>query len=112
MSYTTPLAVTNQRIADLRSLWGKLFPLDIPNEATFRTWLSSHSFLSIAYGLSEASKRFCRVQGQMSQGEIIRYSSRVMGSRTKVLEILKRQEKEHQQCQQKSTTTEDSPAMR
>jgi hypothetical protein len=93
MSYTTPPAVVNERIVGLRTLWGTLFPLDAPSDTVFRSWLSSHSFLSIAFGLSEAAKKFCRMQGRMSQAEVILYSSKVTNSRTKVLNILKQKEK-------------------
>src|SRR5712664_3510325 len=82
MSYTTPVEVTNQRVTDLRKLWSRLLPLDVPNDSLFRSWLSSHSFLTVAYGLSEASQKFCRVQGNMPLDEVIRYSSKTMIYRT------------------------------
>lgn len=92
--FTIPPEVQNERIASLRNVWWARFPLDVPNDSTFRGWLSAHSYMTVVYGLSQAFKAFCRSQGNMSQGEIVRYSSRVMVSRSKVLKILKRQEKE------------------
>jgi hypothetical protein len=94
MSYTIPPAVVNQRVKELTKLWGTMFPLDAPSDAVFKTWLSSHSFLTVAFGLTEAAKKFCRMQGRMSQEEVIRYSSKITNSRTKVLKILKQQQKE------------------
>jgi len=66
VSYVIPREVVNERVSGLRTLWGNLFLLDAPSDAVFKTWLSSHSFLTVAYGLSEASKAFCRLQGRMS----------------------------------------------
>lgn len=94
MNFTIPPAVINQRVAELRKLWGTMFPLDAPSDAVFRSWLSSHSYLTVAFGLTEAAKKFCRIQGRMSQTEVILYSSKVTNSRSKVLNILKRKEKE------------------
>jgi hypothetical protein len=98
MSFTIPPAVINERIAALRKHWENFFPIEVPTDDQFRTWLSSNSFLTVAYGLSQAFGKFCKVQGNLSQQEIIRYSSRVMLSRTKVPKILKRHEKENSQC--------------
>lgn len=95
MSFTIPPSVNNQRIADLRKHWERLFPIDVPTDDQFRTWLSSNSFLTVAYGLSQASHKFCSVQGSMSQQEIIKYGSRVMLSRTKVQSMMKQKEKEN-----------------
>jgi hypothetical protein len=97
MSYTIPPAVINQRIADLRKLWERLFPLDVPSDAQFRTWFSSHSFLTVAFGLSAASQALCRLES-MTMQDVVKYASKVMLSRTK---ILKQQQKETTQCKTK-----------
>ena len=97
MSFTIPPAVTNQRVAELRRVWKRLLPIDVPNDAMFLIWLSSHSFLTVAYGLTETSNKFCRMQGNMTVQDAVLYASKVMISRTKVLKLMK--EKEETQCQ-------------
>ena len=89
MSYTIPSTVVDQRVKDLRKLWERSFPLGAPDDTQFRTWLSSHSFLTVAYGLSEASQAFCRFKGALTVHEVIKYASKVMVSRTKILKNLK-----------------------
>jgi hypothetical protein len=89
VSYTIPVAVLNERVKELTKLWERSFPLGAPDDTQFRTWLSSHSFLTVAYGLSEASQAFCRFKGALTVQEVIKYASKVMVSRTKILKTLK-----------------------
>ncbi len=103
MSYVIPPQVMDQRLAEVRRLWSRLFPFDVPSDTQFLTWFSSHSFLVVVYGLSEASHKFCRFEGAMTAQEVIKYASKVMVSRTKVLKILKQKQKE-KLCQTSMTT--------
>ena len=92
MSFTIPRAVRDRQVKELTKIWGNFFAIDVPSDTTFRGWLGANSFLTVTYGLREAWKKFCRVGGCMSQTELIKYSSRVMLSRTAVLKNLKQKE--------------------
>ncbi len=94
MSYTTPVEVVNQRIDGLRKVWERSFPLAPPNDAVFRTWLSSHSFSTVEHGLEAASQKFCRFEGALTVQDVVKYASKVANSRSK-LNILKQKEENH-----------------
>ncbi len=83
------------RVEDIRRLWSSLFPIAAPSEFQIRTWLC-HSTFTISLGLREAARAFSRLQ---STEHVIRYASKCMNTRTRILEITK--EKEKQQCQTK-----------
>jgi hypothetical protein len=85
MSYTIPPAILNERLVELRKLWERSFSIDAPSDTVFRTWFSSHSFLTIAFALSEASQKVCRFKGAMTAQDVVKYASKVMISRTKIL---------------------------
>jgi hypothetical protein len=94
MSFRIPPAVQNERIGELRKVWARSFSIDAPSDAVFMSWFSSHSFLTIAFALSEASQKFCRYKGVLTVQDVVKYASAVMISRTKVLKNLKQKEKE------------------
>jgi hypothetical protein len=89
------------RVEEVRKVWNSLFTIPAPSEFQIKTWMC-HSPFTIALGLREAARAFSRLQ---STEHVIRYASKCMNTRTRILEIMK--EKEQQPCPQ-STTTHDS----
>ena len=84
------------QVEEVRRVWNSLFPINVPSENQIRTWLC-HSPYTVALGLREAARTFCRLKGDMSLEHVIRYASKVMNSRSRVLSITKRKEKEKSQ---------------
>ena len=92
----TPLDLKAIRAEEIRRLWSSLFPtIAAPSEFQIRTWLC-HDPYTVTHGLREAARAFSRLQ---STEHVIRYASKCMNTRTRVLKIMK--EKEDTQCQTK-----------
>ena len=80
------------QVEEVRRVWNGLFHIECPPENQIRIWLC-HDPYTIVLGLREAAQAFCRLRGNMSQEWIVRYSSKCMNSRSKILNILKQKEK-------------------
>jgi len=77
------------KVEEVRKVWSSLFTIDPPSDFQIRTWLC-HSSFTIAHGLREAARAFSRLQSTES---VIRYASKYMSTRTRILECIKEKEK-------------------
>jgi hypothetical protein len=75
------------QIEEIREVWNSLFTITCPSENQIRTWLC-HDLYTIVLGLREASQAFCRSEGGMTLEHVIRYASKVMNSRSRVLSMI------------------------
>lgn len=98
--------MSNHRIEQAIFMWQQLIPAPAPSENQFHIWLSGHSDETVLLGFEATAKALNRLE---SHDHLIRYASKAMNNRTRILKLMK--EKENQ-CQQKSTTTQNSHAMK
>ena len=88
----TQLDLKAAKVQDVRNIWNGLFTIPAPSEFQIKTWLC-HSNFTISLGLREAARAFSRLQSTES---VVRYASKCMSTRSKVLQVMK--EKEKSQC--------------
>jgi hypothetical protein len=85
----TQLDRKTAKVEEIRRLWKSLFTIDAPSEFQIRTWLN-HPTFTISLGLREAARAFYRLQSTES---VVRYASKCMGTRSKLLHLIKQKEK-------------------
>ena len=94
----TPMDLKATKVEEIHKLWSSLFPtITAPSEFQIKTWLC-HSNFTISLGLREAASAFSRLQSTES---VVKFASKCMSTRSKVLSIMKQRQKEQQQCQNK-----------
>ena len=81
------------RIEQAIQVWHTLIPAPAPATNQFQIWLSGHTDETVFLGLEAAAKAFNRLH---SQDRLIRYASKAMNNRTRILKLMK--EKEDTQC--------------
>ncbi len=88
----TQLDVKATKVEGIQVLWSSLFPtIAPPSEFQIKTWLC-HSNFTISLGLREAARAFSRLQSTES---VVRYASKCMSTRSKVLQLMKQKETQH-----------------
>src|SRR5258708_21887909 len=86
----TPMDLKAIRAEEIRKVWSSIFPtIAAPSEFQIRTWLC-HSNFTISLGLREAARAFYRLQSTES---VVRFASKCMSTRSKVLQLMKAKEK-------------------
>ena len=73
------------RIEQAILMWQQLIPAPAPSENQFQIWLSGHTDETVFLGLEAAAKAFNRLE---SPGHLIRYASKAMNNRTKILKLM------------------------
>jgi hypothetical protein len=86
----TQLDLKAAKVEEIRKVWSGLFPtIAAPSEFQIKTWLC-HSNFTISLGLREAARAFSRLQ---STDRVVRFASKCMSTRSKVLQLMKQKEK-------------------
>ncbi len=83
----------NYRVEQAIQAWEQLIPAPAPAPSQFQIWLSGHTDETVFLGLEATAKAFHRLE---SGEHLIRYASKAMNNRTKILKLMK--EKENHQC--------------
>jgi hypothetical protein len=85
--------MSNYRIEQPIQIWHTLIPAPAPATSQFQIWLSGHSDETVFLALEATAKAFNRLD---SEDRLIRYASKAMNNRTRILKLMK--EKEETQC--------------
>ncbi len=89
------MSTNNHRVEQAIQMWQQLIPVPAPSENQFRIWLSGHTDETMFLGFEAAAKAFNRLD---SQDRLVRYASKAMNNRTKVLATIQKYQKEKAQC--------------
>jgi len=81
--------MSNHRVEQAIAVWLALIPAPAPSENQFRIWLSGHTDETVFLGLEATAKAFNRLE---SNDRLIRYASKAMNNRTRILKLMKQKE--------------------
>ena len=83
------MSTNNHRVEQAIQMWQQLIPAPAPSENQFRIWLSGHTDETVFLGLEATAKAFNRLE---SNDRLIRYASKAMNNRTRILKLMKQKE--------------------
>ena len=70
-----------KQLTALRKLWSVTVGVHVPSVVQFTTWLALHSFEDVVQGIRITSKKFQKMDGDMSASHLVRFNSSVMNYR-------------------------------
>jgi hypothetical protein len=67
----------NSEATVLKTLWQSLIDGFCPSHQQFLVWLQLHSFTRMTFAINKAGRKYLRLQGQMDEDFLLRYTSKI-----------------------------------